>query len=396
MGLIFRKQKETTNLTNIGKLSIIGFIVSMASAIVSTIWAIYMDSFLKSVILVGFISASLTLISFASYFIFIPIIQKIDKAKIYLTTLILYSLTYTLFAINNKFYFFIILAFIITILGTLRVTSFGIIVKDKSSNKNLSKNEGLVYTFSNIAWVLGPLVAGYISERFHLNLIFLLASIFLFVAFILFYFSRIKDGNAQKKIDKNLIKNFIDFFKDKKRVLSYLLGGGVNLWWSLIYLFIPIYIIRNNLETIWVGYFLFAIAVPLIILEFYFSKLAGKIGFKKIFKIGFFIPAICAISCFFISNIYIILGLLVFASIGLAMLEPTTEAYFFDIIKKKDECRFYGPYNTTVEVNDFIGKILSATLLIFLPFKYIFLLFGFLMILLVFLSSKIKDVIENK
>jgi DHA1 family multidrug resistance protein-like MFS transporter len=396
MGLIFRKQKDTPALTNIGKLSIISFIVSLASAIVSTIWAVYMDSFLQSVVLVGFISASLTLISFTSYFIFIPLIQKLDKTKIYSITLFLYSITYILFAINTKFYIFIILAFIITIIGTLRITSFGIIVKDKSSKKYLSKNEGLIYTFSNIAWVIGPLIAGYISEKFNLSLIFTLSAIFLFIAFVLFKFSKIKDGNIQKNINKNIIKNFIEFFKNKKRFYAYLLGGGVNLWWSLIYLFIPLYIIRNNLGTIWVGYFLFAIAVPLMLLEFHFSKLAGKIGFKKIFITGFLIASICATICFFISNIYIVLGLLVLASIGLAMLEPTTEAYFFDITKKGEECRFYGPYNTTVEVNDFIGKILSATLLVFLPFKFIFLLFGALMLLFVFLSSKIKDVIESK
>ena len=396
MGLIFRKQKDTPALTNIGKLSIVGFIVSLASAIISTIWAVYMDSFLQNIVLVGFVSAGLTLVSFASYFIFIPLIQKIDKTKIYAITLFLYAITYVLFALNTKFYFFIILAFIITIIGTLRVTSFGIIVKDKSPKKHLSKNEGLIYTFSNIAWVIGPLIAGYISERFNLNLIFALSAIFVFIAFMLFKFSKIKDGNIQKKVNKNIIKNFIEFFKDKKRLYAYLLGGGVNLWWSLIYLFIPIYIIRNGLGTIWVGYFLFAIAVPLMILEFHFSKLAGKIGFKKIFKIGFLIASICAIACFFINNIYVILGLLVLASVGLAMLEPTTEAYFFDITKKGEECRFYGPYNTTVEVNDFIGKILSATLLVFLPFKYIFILFGVLMLFFVFLSSKIKDVIEDK
>ncbi len=396
MGIVFKKQKDNLALTNMGKLSIIFFIVSISSAIVSTIWAVYMDSFLKSVVIVGFISAALTLTSFLSYFFFIPLIQKADKSKIYLFSLLLFAVTYALFAINTKFYFFIILAFIITILGALRVTSFGIIVKDKSGERQLSRNEGLIYTFSNIAWVIGPLIAGYISDRFGLNLIFSLAAIFLLIAFLLFKVSKIKDGNIQKKINKNVIKNFLDFFKDKKRFHAYLLGGGVNLWWSLIYLFIPLYIIRNGLETIWVGYFLFAIAVPLMIFEFYFSKLTAKIGFKKIFKIGFLIPAVLVIICFFITNVYIVLGLLALASVGLAMLEPTTEAYFFDVIKKKEVCRFYGPYNTTVEVNDFLGKIISATLLIFLPFKFIFLLFGAFMLFFVFLSFKIKDIIESK
>jgi MFS family permease len=396
MGTIFRRQKNNFSMTNIGKLSIISFVVSIASAFVSTIWAVYMDSFLQNVVLVGFISAGLTLVSFFSYFIFIPVIERIDKTKIYFFTLLLFALTYFLFAINTKFYVFIILAVIITILATLRVTSFGIIVKDKSGDKHLSRNEGLIYTFLNVAWVIGPLLAGYLSEKFGISLIFTLSAIFILISAILFKISRIKNPHIMKNIDGNLVKNFIDFFKDKKRVKAYLLGGGVNLWWTLIYIFVPLYIIRSGLDIIWVGYFLFAIAIPLMILEFHFSKLAGKIGFKKIFKIGFLIPAILVIACFFITNVYIVLGLLTLASVGLAMIEPTTEAYFFDMINKKDECRFYGPYNTTAEVNDFVGKILSATLLIFLPFKFMFLLFGIFMLFFVFLSTKIKDIIENK
>ncbi len=396
MGVLVRKQNGGHIFTGIGKLAVTGFIVALASAIINTIWAVHMDSFLNNISLVGFISAALTVVSFASYFLFIPLIEKIKKSTIYFFTLLLMAITYILFAINTKFYLFILLAFIITILFTLRITSFGIIVKDKSSGKHLSRNEGLMYTFWNVAWVIGPLIAGYISESFGVRIIFVLAAIFILIASLTFKISKIKDVNIKKKIDKNLIKNFVDFFKNKDRVKAYIVSGGVNLWWILIYLFMPLYIIRHELHTLWIGYFLFAVAVPLILFTFPFAKLAGKIGFKKIFKIGFLIPAVLAIICFFITNVYVVLGILALASVGLAMLESTTEAYFFDITKDKDESRFYGPYNTTIEVNQFIGKILSSCLLLFLPFKFIFLLFGAFMLFFVFVSSRIKEVIEKR
>jgi len=41
------------------------------------------------------------------------------------------------------------------------------------------------------------------------------------------------------------------------------------------------------------------------------------------------------------------MALLVLASIGIPMLEPTSEAYFFDILKGDEEYRFYAPYNAT-------------------------------------------------
>jgi len=395
MGVLIRKQKGLI-ITGIAKLALISFIVALGIALVDTIWAVYMNSFVNSIVLVGYISAALTLVSFLSYFLFIPIIEKSKKNKLYSLTLLLFGISYILFAINTKFYFFIILAFFITILHTLRITCFGIIVKENSPEKQLSRNEGLMYTFMNLAWTIGPLIAGFFSQKFGINRVFLLSALFIFIAFFILKILKVKKPKVKKRIDKNMFKNFFDFFKSKERSLAYFLGGGVNYWWSLIYLFMPLFILERGLSTPWIGYFLFAVAVPLIAFQYYFSKLAGKIGFKKIFKIGFFIPAFFAFICFFIGNIYFILLLLVIASIGLAMLEATTEAYFFDILKGKQDLRFYGPYNTTIEINHFIGRFLSATILIFLPFKFIFLFFSFSMFVFFFLSFKVKNIIESR
>ena len=396
MGILIKKHRGVPAFTGIAKLAVIGFLVAISSSFIDTIWSIYLDSFLHSEVIVGFLSAGLTLVSLLSYLIFIPLIEKTNKSKMYFYSLLFFGIAYILFAINTKFYIFIILALIITILSTFRITSYGIIVKDKSQESQLSRNEGLVFTFSNIAWVVGPLIAGYIAEKYNVNIVFVLSAVFVLLALFLFRISNIRDANIKKKTDKNMIKNLIDFFKDKDRVIAYFTSGGMCLWWILIYLFMPLHIIRSGLDNLWVGYFLFAVAVPLILTEYKFSKLAGKWGFKKIFKTGFALIGILSFICFFIGNIYLLLGVLVLASFGMAMLEPTTEAYFFDISKKKEDCRFYGPYNTAIDTNHFVGKVSASVLLIFLPFKYLFLLFGFFMFIMYLLSFKVKNVIENR
>ncbi|MFH1359220.1 MAG: MFS transporter, partial [archaeon] len=390
------KQKDEYNFTNIAKLSIVGLIASLAAAYVDTIWAVYLNSFVDSIVLVGFLSAMLTIISFFSYFLFIPVIERSDKAKIYFYTMIFFIITYVLFFINHNFYFFLILAVVITILYTLRITSFGILVRDYSKNKNVSRNEGIIYTFMNIAWVIGPLVAGYVASGFGVNWVFILAAFFIFIGLILFKTSEIKDLKGKKITDNNFFINFVEFFKDKDRVLAYTLGGGVNLWWSFIYLFIPLMIIRNGLGEIWIGYFLFAVAIPLILFSYISAKWAGKHGFKRLFKIGYLMVSIIAFACFFVSNIYFILSLLVLASVGLAMLESTTEAYFFDILRGKEKYRFYGPYNTAIDSGRFTGKIFASVLLIFLAFNFLFLLFGGFMFLLFLLSFKTKNIRESR
>jgi len=396
MGILAKKQKGVATFTKISRLSLVIFIVSLSAAYVSTIWAVYMDSFVNSIIFVGVLSSVLTAISFLSYFLFIPLIERSDKGKIFSYSLFFFIISYILFAINHNFYFFIILAVILTILYTLRITSFGIIVRDNSDDREVSNNEGIVYTFRNLAWVIGPLIAGFVASEFGISFVFLLSALFLFFGLIIFIVSEIKDlkGKSKGKVDGNLLRNFADFFKDKERVLAYILGGGVNLWWGLIYLFIPLMIIRSHLGELWVGYFLFGIAVPLILFEYVFAKWAGKHGFKNMFKIGYLFVSIIAFVCFFVSNIYVILSLLILASVGMAMLESTTEAYFFDILKGKEKYRFYGPYNTAIDIGSFTGKISGSLLLVFLPFKFLFLLFGSFMFLLFLVAFKTKNIIE--
>jgi len=395
MGALLRKERGIYIFTGIGKLATVGFIVALAASFVNTIWAVYVDSFVNSIVLVGFITTIFVLTAFISRFLFIPLIERSSKSKLFSYSLLASVLFYVLFSINSNLFFFILLGIGVTILGTLRITSFGIMVRDKSAKKQLTRNEGLMYTFTNLSWVIGPLIAGYLASRAGINKVFILSAIVLFIAFLFFKKGGIKDLNVKKRIDKDVFQNFFAFFKNRDRAISYIISGGVNLWWVLIYIFIPLLIIRQGFNEMWVGYFLFAIPLPLILFEYVFAKLAGKVGFKKIFKIGFLIPCVFALLCFFTSSIYLIFLFLVLASIGLAMLEPTTEAYFFDLLKGKEELRFYGPYNTTVSVNNLIGRFLPALLLIFLPFNYIFLLFSAFMFIMFLVSFKVREIVEH-
>ena len=392
-----KRCKGRLALTGTARLGLIVFLTTLSVSFVGTIWAVYLESFLGSPARVGFFSAVITLFSFFSYFYITPLVEKSSKSKLFAYSLFLMAVCYFLFAINKKFYILILLVFIITLVTAVKITSLGIIIKDKAPPKKLSRNEGLMYTFFNISWLVGPLIAGYISQRYGFNIIFLLAALIALVALFYFRLSKIKDANITKKIDGSLLKNFLDFFSEKERVIAYVLGGGVSLWLIFIYLFVPLFIINSGLGDAWIGYFLFAVAIPAISFEYFFSKLACKTGFKKMFKIGFLILSALSFICFFIGNIYLILGILVIAGIGIAMIEPTTESYFLDLLKtKKDELRFYGPYNTTIDANQFVGELISAVILVFLPFKFLFVLFGIFMFVLFLISTRIRDVVEDK
>jgi len=390
-------KKERIYFPIITKLGIISLIGAMASAMISTIWAIYLDSFVGSAAIVGLVSGFLALVSFISYFIFIPFIEKSNKSKIYSRTILLFGILYILFAINKNFFIFILLASIMNLIFTFRLTSFGIIIKDKSNKRKLSQNEGLMFTFSNTAWVIGPLIAGFLGDRLGISSVFFLGAIFCFLSYFLFKISKIRDAHIIKNPDKNIVKNFIEFFKYKPRVISYIMSAGISFWWSLIYIFIPVYMVEHGMTEIIVAYFLFAIPIPLILLEFKFGSMASKHGFRKMFGLGFLIVAIISFICFFLISFsfYWILALLVLGSVGMAMLEPISESYFFDISKERDGQRFYGPHKTSIDSGQFFAKVISSLLLFILPFEYLFLFFGIVMFGLFILSFKVRNIVEQ-
>jgi len=382
-------------MTKISKFALNSSIASLAFAMIGAIWAVYMDSFVHSAVIVGVVGAFFSFLSIVSYFLFIPLVEKTEKGKLYFYSLLIVLLTYILFAINRKFYLFVVLASFYIVVMALRAMSFGLIVKDNSCKRKLSRNEGLIYTLANVAYVVGPLLAAFVADRFGMNSVFALGAVFLFISLLLFKASGLHDGNVKKKVDDGIVRNFLSYFKSKERRLAYYIRGGVSFWWVLIYLFVPIYIMRHGLGIKWVGYFLFAVAIPLVLCEYYFSKVAERNGFRKIFYQGYLLVTVLVFTCFFVSNIYWVLSLLVLASFGMAMLEPTTEAYFFDILKKKESLRYYGPYKTVQDVGNLLGKLLSVLLLVFLPFEYLFLLFGFFMLWMFSLSLRTKKVIEK-
>lgn len=379
----------------IAKLGLVAFIAAFASALINTVWAVYIYDFVKNEVYVGLVSAFLTLIAFSSYFIFIPLVEKYDKAKIFFYSIAFAIPLYVLVALSKSFIAFLALAFFITILFTLRITSFGIIVKDRSKKGQLSANEGLLYSFMNLSWVIAPLVAGYVASVSGNKYVFLLSALFLLCALFVFKVMDVRDGHVKRNLDSNMKKNFFDFFKKRDRVFAYLLGGGAVLWFTLIYLFMPLYIIKQGLDKLWVGYFLFGVSLPLIFSEYKLSKIASKYGFRKMFITGFLFVGVISLISFFVGNIYVLLALLVLASFGMAMVEPTSEAYFFDILKSGEASRFYGPYNTRVDVLGLIARVLATIILVFLDFKYLFVLFGVFMFIMVFFALRMRDVVEQ-
>jgi len=387
---VFRYQNR-----NIWKISRGLFFASLGFACVSSVLAIYLEGFVHNDATVGFVFAGVMLISFISYFAAVPFLEKRNKSKIYSLSLILIAAGYFMYYLIDNLLLFILMMVFIAIINVLGLTSRGLIIEHLSDKQHLARDEGFAFTSMNLAWVLGPLIVGFLLTYIIEKYIFLLAALMITLSAFVFKLSKIKYSGVNKKVHKNFVKNFYSFFTNKNRVKVYILNAGVTFWWSLIFIYSPLFIIKHFSHS-YVGYFLFFSMLPLVLTEYYSGKKASEIGYKKIFLTGYLISGVLAVSCFFIGNVYFILAALCFAGFGIGLTEATTESYFFDILKKGEDQRYYAPYNTGIDAGQITGQFIPALILLVLPFKSIFLFFGIVMLLLAVLSLKIKDIVEVK
>lgn len=365
-------------------------------AIVGTIWSIYLESIIHNPSTVGLISTLFGIAGIIAFLAFIPITERHSKTKMLAVIFLLYAISYFLFSFTDDLIAVISLGLLIYIIASARVSIVGIIMRDKSKDDAVSKNTGIMYTMFNIAWLLGPILAGFLAEKMGIYFVFIIAGCLMLLSFVLLKVLGLKDNHVKKHADGNVFKLMKEFFSEKRLRLTYVLSGGISFWWAFIYIYIPIYIIESGKSDLVVGYFLAGVIAPLIFLEYPIGMLANKFGFKKMFLRGYLILAGAGFLCFFINEFYAVLILLVLGSVGIAMLEPTTEAYFFDMTTKSQKDKFYGIQNTTIDVNYAVSLFAVAIIIKFLPFEYSFLFIGAVMLIFALISLGAKEVIEKK
>ena len=391
------KRKENFPST---KLAVVAMLNSFGIASFDSIASIYLNTFFNNLAIIGMISSVMSFLSFLFYAFSTPIIVRFAEKRVWLISSIIMCSAYIIYSISSNIYLILVLMAILLFSVSLQTQSLGIIVRDITKKSELNKAQGLLYALINVGWLIGPLIAAFIAENSGFKSVFILCSAFTYIAMIRFISIKIDNiphGTENEGSVRDAINAFFGYFKDINRVKAYFLKGGITLYWSLIYLYMPLFI-ADKLGLKWVGIFLFAIALPLVILEYPIGKVADKYGGRKIIMFGFFVLSFCSLLAFVFIDIWYAMIFFVFASFGAAFLEGTTEAYFFTITDQKEEEKYYGPFQTSAKTLGILAKLAAALVLFFFPEHVLYLFISCLMFFMILVAGTIKDnlVLETK
>lgn len=305
-------------------------------------------------------------------FLYIPKINKRYGVKKTIQTLgLLESVSLlTLFLSTNPS--IIVVAFLLHIaVAPLFFIHLDTSIEDATEKNNIGKIRGELISLVHVAYVLSPLIAGYITTNTSLRFVYLFSCItfLIFLTHLLIHLTR-KTHPVYKEINFSSI--WKEFTTQKGAVLAFIATCALNTFYALSTIYIPLYLI-SDIGLSWekIGVLLSIALLPFVFLGMPLGTLTNKKGEKKFLLLGFFIITLSMLTVPFLPKEHFLLFVLVFfiSRIGAVCVEVSADSYFFKIAKNKDE--LISVYRLGVPFAVIIGPLLGM-LIIPLGLRFIF------------------------
>ncbi len=264
----------------------------------------------------------------------------------------------------------------------------------KNENSTGSKR-GLTLTLMSLAAVAAPLALAVIvgdkeSQLFKVYLV----SAAVFSTFIFIILAKFKNFQDPKYHKMKIISSVSSFWKRKDMRNVFLANFTLQMFFSWMIIYLPLYL-ATEIGFTWdiIGVIIAIGLFAYVIFEYPVGIIADKwIGEKEMMATGFIIIAITSawISFMVTASILAWIILMFISRIGASFVEATTESYFFKHTKGTD-ANIMSFFRLTRPLAMVAGAMMGTISLLFLPFQFIFIVLGFMMVPGIFFSLNLKD-----
>ncbi|MDQ5971783.1 MAG: hypothetical protein QG566_729 [Patescibacteria group bacterium] len=299
----------------------------------------------------------------------------------------------TLIVSSNPVY--IALAFIsFVVTNTLVLFCIDIFIEHFGTPKTVGRTRGFYLTVTNLAWIASPVLAGFlITHEGGYRAIYMVAFVMaILMSLGMFLF-------VKKFRDKTYVKTpFLKIYKFLKtnthiRAIT-LINFILQFFFAIMVIYVPLYLnIHIGLSWQKLGIIFTMMLLPFVLLGIPLGKLIDKYHVRKRFllTIGFLVMAI---STMFISQMntqsVLFWGILLFMTrVGAAIVETTSEIYFFTHVREED-AYLLSIFRDMHPVSYVIAPLLGSLFLLFFPFKFLFIALGIFTLVGLYYVTQLK------
>jgi len=242
---------------------------------------------------------------------------------------------------------------------------------------------GMSLTMMNIPPIIAPFIAGLILVKPDYWKIYLISAAFLipFLVILVSYFKNFNDPVYPSVGVKEVVSKF---YSDKAVFDVFVDRLLLNIFYGWMVIYMPLYLL-NHVGFTWsqIGTMLAIALLPFILFQASIGRAADKYhDEKQVLIIGFLTLVVSTVLMAFLveANIVIWTALLFAAYTGAALVEVSSESYFFKHVHPEN-AGFIGIYRMTRALPYLLISPLAALTLYFFDFKYMFLVLGAIMLI---------------
>ena len=271
-----------------------------------------------------------------------------------------------------------------------------VFLEENIGNKESSTGakRGLLLSLTSFVGAVTPLLTGYIvggSDNFDSAYLLSAASLLPIVFIILFAFKNFEDPKY-KEIE---LFAAIRSFWIKRNIRDIFLAHFLlQMFFFFMVVYAPLYLATQiGLDWVAIGIIIFAGQLAYVFLEFPIGRIGDLyLGEKEMMIAGFFILALTTTALAFLDTTSIWpWTLLMFATrVGASFVEVTTESYFFKHTRSSD-AQIISFFRIMHPLSYVVGALFGSLAILYLPFSYMFIVVGILMLPGVIFASRIVD-----
>ncbi|MDP9249030.1 MAG: MFS transporter [bacterium] len=370
-----------------------GFLFALPIALMSYINSSFLSTFVGGEKM-GLAYAMASFASIAGLLVAPHVLRRMGGYKFLLLVIGLDALTVLTFVLAKQAWM-ILAAFILGFaLNMIIVFTLDELLKIFTEKSGTGGARGAYLALANLAWIgaQGVFVFASIEGVFSFRIIYALAFVIL-VSFFCLVFLKLKNIPDPKYDHIKALRYVKSFFKRKNLRRSYFLNLLLQLFYSVMVIYTPIYLsVHMGMSWKQIGIIFAIMLTPFTLLPFMEGMYSDKVGERKMMMSGFLIAGAATLSIFFIRNpeIWMWALALFLTRVGAATIETMNDSYFFKHITPENE-EWVGVYRSAPGVAYIIGPLSALAIFALVPsFNYIFIVLGTLMLWGIYLASTIR------
>jgi MFS family permease len=305
-------------------------------------------------------------------------------------------------------------AYLVSVLGMLNITHpiiFGIcflfyiasgygiyftidmLIESMSEKKTTGITRGVYLAIYNLAYLIGPLLAGMLLKNNSFKLVYLVAGIFVIIMFLVF----IKD---LENIAVKPARRRISFRKIVERLLRsthlfnvYIVSLLLSFFFSWMAIYTPIYL-HTFLGFDWsaIGMMFAIMHIPYITLEVPIGRLVDKYGCEgELVTIGLIVIAAATVGLGLFADGHFwswVIGLTL-TRVGASFVQVASESYFFKRVDAQDSYMI-ALYRNASPLAYILGPIAGTIVLSFTNYSNLFIVLGAIMLSVTIFSMRLN------